>query len=196
MFMNVPGVVERLLDLVHQRNNRVEQQAQTERADHSGLDIFDKTDDARRNFGALVTEGAKKIQQRRLKLVVNAKRFQHRKGDSEERHQREQRGEHQAGRPQAQLAAEEVADDGERDSQPADQPRLPAGEALDIGVPDPCAQAPAVRCNQAGQSMRHAHMLSGKTSKKAEKARILQQICLFSVAYVIKTNAIDGTEAS
>jgi len=39
-------------------------------------------------------------------------------------------------------------------------------------------------------------MLSGKTSKKAEKARILQQICLFSVAYVIKTNAIDGTEAS
>ena len=133
---HVPDVVERLLDLLHQRDRGVEQQREADRAEHADVDVLDELDDALGDLDALLAQRLEEREQHGADLVVDAEGLQHREAEREQRHERQQRGVDQPHRAQRELALRQVAHQHEQHAGDAHQPGLRARPALGRPPPD------------------------------------------------------------
>ena len=104
----MPDEVERLLDLVHQRNRCVEQERKTHGTEHTDVHVLDEFGDTRRNFLAFGTQRFEEGVQHRLDLVIDAKRLENRKTQRQQRYDRKQRRIDEAHGTQRQLPGGEI----------------------------------------------------------------------------------------
>ena len=138
---HVPDRVERLLDLLHQRDDRVDQQGEPDRAEHADVHVLDESDQAAADLLALLAERGEQIVEQRLDLVVHAERLQHRKAQREQRHHRQQRRVDEAHRPQREFAPHDVANEHDHEPHGAHGPLLPHGQPAELRRPDVAVDA-------------------------------------------------------
>ncbi len=105
----MPGEVERAFDLFDHHDHGVDQDHEADRAEHRRLRVLDELHDLDREFRAFLAERPQELEQHGLELAVIAESLEHRERDGDDRHQREQRRIHETHGAQAEVAAEQVA---------------------------------------------------------------------------------------
>ncbi len=107
--LDVPGEVERAFDLFDHHDHGVDQDHEADRAEHRRLRVLDELHELDRELDAFLAERPQELGQHGLELAVVAEGLEHRERDGDDRHQREQRRIHEAHGAQAEVAAEQVA---------------------------------------------------------------------------------------
>ena len=106
---DVPREIQRVLDLLDHRNDGVQQEQEAHRAEQGGLRVLDELHDIGRELVATHAQRPQELEQHRLELAVIAERLQHRKRHGDDRHERKQRRIDETHRAQAEVAADEIA---------------------------------------------------------------------------------------
>ena len=133
----MPNEVERLLDLLHERDHRVEQKRKPDRPEHADVRIVDELDDPLTELICVCAERRQQAMQHRRDLVVHPERLQHREAQREQGDERQQRGIDEAHGPQGELPVDHVPEKHHREaSQPQAAP-LSGGHGVQSIAPDP-----------------------------------------------------------
>ena len=107
--LHTPQKIEAAFDFFDGVDERPQQQCESDRADDAAGNTIGKFHHLVGQFGRGVTDGAKKLEDDRLEIVMQAEGLEHREAEGNQRYQRHYRREHQAHRPQIDLAARQVA---------------------------------------------------------------------------------------
>ncbi len=143
---DAPEEVEAVLDLLDRVEQRPDEQRKADRPHDAAADVVRKFHDA---LGDVVRAGLthrlEEFEDDRLELTVCAETLQHRKGEGDERHDRQERRIHEPHRTQVDVAMREVAGHGIGITQDAQEHRRRAGSDGSGAEQQPVQKAPELQ---------------------------------------------------
>ncbi len=108
--IDAPDEIKALLDLLHHRDDGVEQEDQADGAEHAAAYVVDEFHHLRGDVVGLVAERFEERVEHRLEFAVIVEALEHGEGQGDQRHDRQQRRVHQAHGAQREIVAQHVAD--------------------------------------------------------------------------------------
>jgi hypothetical protein len=152
--VDLPDLVEGVLDLLHERDDGVEEQRHAHHAEYADLRVVHETHDGPGDLAAALAERCEHLEQEGFDLVVDAEALEDGEADGEQRDQREQRGVDEGHGAERELALEQIVahrPGRAREAEPCALRQGQAGTGPPEPVLDPCRDV-RVRCELHGVS--------------------------------------------